>query len=435
MKRPAAARSTTRFLIRPRLEALEQRLLLSYALVDLGTLGGTISAGIAIDGINVVGYSDLRGDKKFHAFRYRDGAMLDLGTLGGSDSFASSVAGNLVAGWSSTSGNQFTHAFLDYRGKLTDLGTLGGTFSVANGVDGAGEVAGFASIPGDQATHAFLYSGGVMTDLGTLGGTESEAFGLSTTGEAVGQSTLPGDQVTHAVAWPNALITDLGTLGGAKSKANAANASGEVVGDSDTTGANHDAFLYAGGTMTDLGNLGGGFSSALGINDAGVVVGYSFTSTFDSHAFIYTGGGMVDLNTLIRPNSGWDLQEANAISPLGWIVGAGIMPNGQTHGVLLIPKTTAASVLGADANLLTPLLVGMGKQAVEAPLSDVPGAQGKVLRPLPPEVPADNSGAPIIPGTTAEHPIGSLAQRLADHVFVGWSLEDSLQLTWGDGIL
>jgi probable HAF family extracellular repeat protein len=435
MKRSASQWSKTRFLIRPRLEALEQRLLPSYALVDLGTLGGTISSGIAIDGINVVGYSDLKGDKQYHAFRYRDGAILDLGTLGGSDSFASSVAGNLVAGWSSTSGNQFTHAFLDYRGKLTDLGTLGGTFSVANGVDGAGAVAGFATIPGDQATHAFLYNDGVMTDLCTLGGTESEAFGLSSTGEAVGQSTLPGDQVTHAVAWPNGIITDLGTLGGAKSKANAANSSGQVAGVSDTTGVNHDAFLDASGTMTDLGNLGGGFSSALGINDAGAVVGYSFTSMFDSHAFIYTDGVMVDLNNLIRPNSGWDLQEANAISPQGWIVGAGITPNGQTHGVLLIPKTTAASVLGGDASLLTPLLVRMGKQGVETPAQDMSGTQAELLRSPSVEPPADDSLVCPIPEVSGEHQLGSLTQRISDDVFVGSGLGDFLKLTWGDSIV
>src|SRR5436190_7033466 len=55
----------------------EQR---SYTVVDVGTLGGTSSAPIAInDRGDIAGESQMPGDGDRHAFLYRDGRLEDIG--------------------------------------------------------------------------------------------------------------------------------------------------------------------------------------------------------------------------------------------------------------------------------------------------------------------------------------------------------------------
>ena len=61
-------------------------------MTDLGTLGGTQSHAMDINGLGqIVGVSSLTGkfksDEPQHAFIWQDGVMTDLGTLGGSASF------------------------------------------------------------------------------------------------------------------------------------------------------------------------------------------------------------------------------------------------------------------------------------------------------------------------------------------------------------
>src|SRR5258708_3519690 len=71
-------------LARLRLEALEDRTVPSYSVIDLGTLGGSFSQASDINAsARVVGWAGLaNGDE--HAFLWQSGVMTDLGTLGGS---------------------------------------------------------------------------------------------------------------------------------------------------------------------------------------------------------------------------------------------------------------------------------------------------------------------------------------------------------------
>ncbi|MBL8248975.1 MAG: hypothetical protein JNK95_11500 [Candidatus Competibacter sp.] len=350
----------------------------TFAITDLGTLGGTqsVAAGINKHG-QVVGFSTTAGNSATHGFRYANGVMTDLGTLGGTRSYANGIndSGQIV-GSSTFAGDSITHAFFSpVNGVMTDLGTLGGTYSAALGINASGQIVGESKIAGDSATHAFLYSSGRMTDLGTLGGTNSAAVGINASGQIVGWSytvgTPPGKKSLtgsseysiaavgnpHAFLYSGGRMTDLGTLGGTSSFALGINASGQVVGSSTTAGdsALH-AFRYANGVMLDLGTLGGTQSIAFSINASGQIFGASTTAgDRETHLFLHTGGQMIDLNSSFP--AGWFLGAANAINgaaaainDAGQMVGSGTI-NGQTHAFLMSPSSqTFGSAVGVFRN-------------------------------------------------------------------------------------
>jgi probable HAF family extracellular repeat protein len=226
-----------------------------------------------------------------------------LGTLGGPDAFVADInEGGQVVGCATTNSippNPTQDAFLWENGKMTDLGTFGGTYACAFVVNNHGQAMGAATLPGDQATHAFLWELGTLTDLGNFGGTTVEPFWLNNIGEVVGGAEYPGDATRHGFLWKKGVLTDLGTL-------------------------------YSGSSCGIPGSVG------LQVNSKTQIVGNSWCDT-SAAAFLWEKGSMVDLNTLIPPNSGMQLVEALNINERGEIAGVGFFPNGNLHGVLLIP--------------------------------------------------------------------------------------------------
>ena len=126
-------------------------------------------------------------------------SIIDLGTLGGT--FSSGVAINergQVVGASETASGEI-HAFLWHQGVMTDLGTLGGITSEVRAINERGQVVGSSETVSGNL-HGFLWHQGVMTDLGTLGGTISQAFTINERGQVVGNSdTALGEG--HAALW------------------------------------------------------------------------------------------------------------------------------------------------------------------------------------------------------------------------------------------
>src|SRR6516162_9904255 len=155
-------------------------------------------------------------------------AVTDLGTLGGS-STASAISGSgLVVGSSEVNGGN-EHAFLwSSAHGMIDVGLLHSDdlFSVAYGVNRSGTVV------GESGGFGFLWTkSGGMQDLGNLGGTDTTtAYGINDSGQVVGTSFLPNNAAQHAFLWTAAEgMQDLGTLGG-NSIATAINNSEQVVG-------------------------------------------------------------------------------------------------------------------------------------------------------------------------------------------------------------
>src|SRR5687767_7535118 len=122
----------------------------AYHVTDLGTLGGTFSQGQDINASGqVTGESYTTGDAPHHAFLWTpttpngaSGTLHDLGTLGGSYSAGLGIndSGH-VTGQSDTTGNAAYRAFL-HDGTLHDLGTLGGTNTSGWDINDSGQMTG-----------------------------------------------------------------------------------------------------------------------------------------------------------------------------------------------------------------------------------------------------------------------------------------------------
>jgi len=303
-----------------------------YSVVDLVGLStvGCLPQAINAQG-QVVGTSPVGGSTR--AFLYDHGTIVDLGALGGASSWAYGInnAGH-VAGYSEiTPGMPTTHAFF-YDGTIHDLGTLGGAkdSSYGYGINDNDEIIGYSYFLalGGESVRPFLYQNGSMIKLpdplwpGHDDAT-GYAYGLNNNLQIVGygpRQVGAGHGYVYDHLAGSAL--DVGDLGGANgSTAWAINDAGQATGYAATDGnASDHAFLFD-GRIHDLGTLGGANSRGFAINGLGQVVGRSDYVGGTPHAFLWCGGRMIDLNSVIPPNSGWDLREATGINDRGQIVG------------------------------------------------------------------------------------------------------------------
>jgi|SRR5215831_1359549 len=316
----------------------------SYTIIDLGTLGGTVSYAAGINSVgDVAGQSYLAGDSTHeHAFLWKaNGGMIDLGTLSGG-SYSQGIALNSsdeVVGIADTGVGFTQHAFLwTSSGGMQDLGSLGAStdYSYAFGIDDRSRVVGgsYANATDEYST---IWINGQVRSLSPTSAGEARA--ISTQRGYVAGLGAKGD----AFVWTKAGgFTDLGRLsGGTISFAYGVNNSGQAVGYSDFGDPLHTttAFFWSKAVgIESMGTLGWNPSTAEAINDQCLAVGYSIIADqTNEHAFIWSQAtGMLDLNSKIPPNSGWVLTLATGINASGQIVGQGTI-NRQSHAFLLTP--------------------------------------------------------------------------------------------------
>src|SRR5207245_8849479 len=98
--------------------------------------------------------------RAWHAVRLSDGQMVDLGSLGGSSSCGLAINNSgAVVGFATTRANEY-HAFVSINGgRMQDLNRLiprnsGWVLGQANGINDAGQIVGYGTIHGH--THTFL---------------------------------------------------------------------------------------------------------------------------------------------------------------------------------------------------------------------------------------------------------------------------------------
>jgi probable HAF family extracellular repeat protein len=360
-------------------------------LSDLGALPGVnnscathISGNGMIAGESENGAIDpITGWPAVQAVLWKRGELIDLGTLGGNESFPNSVnnRGQVVGQAANSMPDPFpfpgfgqqARAFLWENGVMHDLGTLGGPDAFAIDINDRGQILGVSftnSTPepttGIPTLDGFLWENGKMTDIpDPLGGTQVSPLYLSDKGQVVGSANLTGDnfeQARHPFLWENGVFTDLPMFGGTVGDANKINDAGQIVGDAGHTGTDqfgmplYHAAIWHVGVPTDLGTLEGDpCSGGQDINSRGHAVGWSGTcDTSNQRPFLWEDGGpMVDLNALISPYSGIYLFFAANIDDRGEIAAAGVLPNGETRAVLLIPCDDGhPNVEGCDYNLV-----------------------------------------------------------------------------------
>lgn len=339
-----------------------------YSVNDLGTLGGSFSAGNSINDLRwVAGASLLSGNAVQHAALWFRGYQFDLGTPGGLNSAVDwpvkndhgLIVGNGELVTSDPLGENFCRygtglecrGFAWQHGVMTALSTLGGNNSYAAGANNRGLVVGWSEEATEDPTctppqvlqyEAVVWNPSFVAHaLPPLSGdSDGAAVAINNEEQVVGISgpcaDADGGGAAHAVIWNNGTPTDLGNFGGTIfNTADAINDNGDVVGFSELPGnTTFHAFLWTPSAgIADLGTLPGDvLSEALGINNSGQVVGGSCDANFNCRAFIWQNGAMTDLNTLIPKlsplylNFAGDIDEQGNIGGLAFNQRTGIAP-------------------------------------------------------------------------------------------------------------
>jgi probable HAF family extracellular repeat protein len=348
------------------LDPLESRRLMSaYAVVDLGTLGGSLSWAYDLNNNDqVVGYAN-DADGNDRAFLFTDangngvadtGEMVNLGVLAGdgaSYAYGVNELGQVVG----TSRTVPLGADGDERAVRFNPGAAPANLGVGTGSNGYGSGASDIS-DSAQVVGGVLSGNNYVPYVRSAAGTVStftlpapynlwgEARAINDAGFVVGYSgSTLGD--SGFLRSPTGTLTPVGHENPAQPYNYAwdVNDAGQVVGEGFNSAGDYHGFIWQNGAATDLGTLPGmGSSEAYGVNNSGAAVGRVEPPDgvqASTRAFLYRDGAMVDLNDLIPATSGYFVADARAINDRGAIAAEAFTPTGAIHAVLLVPSASA----------------------------------------------------------------------------------------------
>jgi probable HAF family extracellular repeat protein len=326
--------------------ALSAQTVGTYRVEDLGSFGGFMLTGLAINSGGEIAGTAIRADGVVRAFRWIPNRGLeDLGTNGGAEAraFAINDRGDVVGFYTDRDGLE--HPFIaEKHHRMRELTAYPNLIRL-EGINNDRRLTGTTN--GFRAFRTRL--DGTLQELHT---NISSGVAINASGEVAGYGYAdPSVETPKYTAFRYADGTgyvDLGTLSGVWSVATAISSDGTVVGyyDKGTTEGSTLAFRARPGfPMEDLGLLPGGFfggiASANGINDTGQIVGMADVPGEITTAFIHTDAtGMVDLKSRIsiRDRAAYPMMfRALAINNAGQI--AAEYWNGERYGtVRLVPR-------------------------------------------------------------------------------------------------
>jgi probable HAF family extracellular repeat protein len=322
-----------------------------YAVRDLGTLGGTVTAAADVNALDqVVGFS-MTADGFLHAFIWDRGVMTDLGTLGGESSYATAINdAGIVVGFSQIPHSRSSHAFLWRKGAgMKDLGTLGGDQSFAADINNAGLVVGRA-FDGAGSPHGFVWTAGA--GMRALSGGDPFSLATSTApgtqgpvAGSAGLPLLPGRWRTTGTPFSPFMLPG----GFNQGQGAAIDAKNDVVGSASTSsGLVRGFFRSSSGAMRVLRVPGIQNSEAASISNSLRVVGTAYDDPFflTSAWLARTPSSPARLLLeLVPAQAAWTFAYATSVNDRGLIVGTGLH-RGRTRAYLLTPdiKEQAASL-------------------------------------------------------------------------------------------
>jgi probable HAF family extracellular repeat protein len=193
-------------------------------MADLGSLGGPDTVmSWQNDRGQIVGMSDTsyapdpanNGSPGYHPFLWQSGHLTDLGSLGGTIAGANWINDRgQVVGVSNLRGDKVIRPFLWADGRMKNLGSLGGVFAAANYISADGDIAGTSSLPGNHHADAVLWRNGKRIALPPVGGAATaNGNAANDHGQVVGNENDAHNNEIIAALWTaNGRGYDLNTL-------------------------------------------------------------------------------------------------------------------------------------------------------------------------------------------------------------------------------
>lgn len=296
---------------------------------------------VAINDLGViVGFAPYLGGSTY-VFDSRSGSLVDIGAIAGiSDIVGLDInnSGTVVGFYNRQAQTAFSWSLA---GGIKNLGTIGGDrFSAAHAINNNGQVVGFSSFLNAQPDHAFIYDNAGIKEIPLP--FRGMANGINDNGLVVGNSYITDGTTptSSAFSWEKVSGAHVfQPVGGNDAAAVAVGNSGAIVG---WTGSYfgpaspwQQAATFDSQGAVDIDSGSNNFSRALSVNSSGAVVGYyRTTANGDATAFYSKDGSFVDLESLLPPNSGWQLNIAQDVNNVGQIIGVGTYQGGVSAFIM-----------------------------------------------------------------------------------------------------